>query len=112
MSRGKVTVAERIEAAKACAEGRISQTEAAHRLGVDRTSILHMLVICSTTNNRYQSYKHNIYQLMPQIPPLSARILQIFQPFYDMFHVNSPSSVNIMPYWAQKVNAVAVVSIP
>ncbi len=39
MSRGKVTVTERIEAAKACAEGRISQTEAAHRLGVDRTSI-------------------------------------------------------------------------
>ena len=39
MSRGKVTVAERIEAAKACAEGRISQTEAAHRLGVDRTSM-------------------------------------------------------------------------
>ncbi len=39
MSRGKVTVAERIEAAKACAEGRMSQTEAAHRLGVDRTSI-------------------------------------------------------------------------
>ena len=39
MSRGKVTVEERIEAAKACAEGRMSQTEAARRLGVDESSV-------------------------------------------------------------------------
>ena len=39
MSREKVTVEERIEAAKACAEGRISQTEAARRLGVGETTI-------------------------------------------------------------------------
>jgi len=39
MSRGKVTAEERIEAAKACAEGRMSQTEAARRLNVDRTAV-------------------------------------------------------------------------
>ena len=39
MSRAKVTAAERIEAAKACAEGRMSQSEAAHRLGVDESSV-------------------------------------------------------------------------
>lgn len=39
MSRGKVTVEERIEAAKACAEGRISQSEAARRLGVDKSTV-------------------------------------------------------------------------
>ena len=39
MSRGKVTKEERIEAAKACAEGRTSQSEVARRLGVDRTSV-------------------------------------------------------------------------
>lgn len=39
MSRDKVTVLERIEAAKACAEGKISQTEAARRLGVDFTTV-------------------------------------------------------------------------
>ena len=35
MPREKVTAEERIEAAKACAEGRMSQLEAARRLGVD-----------------------------------------------------------------------------
>ena len=39
MSREKITVEERIESAKACAEGRISQTEAARRLGVGETTI-------------------------------------------------------------------------
>ena len=39
MSREKVTAEERIEAAKACAEGRISQSEAARRLGVDKSSV-------------------------------------------------------------------------
>ena len=39
MSRGKVTVEERIEAAKACAEGRMSQREAARRLGVDESTV-------------------------------------------------------------------------
>ncbi len=39
MPREKVTVEERIEAAKACAEGRISQAEAARRLGVDESSV-------------------------------------------------------------------------
>ena len=34
MSKEKVTVEERIEAAKGCAEGRISQSEAARRLGI------------------------------------------------------------------------------
>ena len=37
--RGKVTAEERIEAAKACAEGRMSQREAARRLRVDRTAV-------------------------------------------------------------------------
>ena len=35
MSREKVTAEERIEAAKACVEGRMSQSEAARQLGVD-----------------------------------------------------------------------------
>ena len=35
MSRTKVTVEERIEAAKACAEGRMSQVEAGRRIGMD-----------------------------------------------------------------------------
>ena len=39
MSRGKVTVEERIEAAKACAEGRTSQSEAARRLGIDKSTV-------------------------------------------------------------------------
>ena len=39
MSRGKVTVEERIEAAKACAEGRMSQAEAARRLGISRPDV-------------------------------------------------------------------------
>ena len=39
MSRGKVTEEERIEAAKACAEGKMSQSEAARRLGVGRGRI-------------------------------------------------------------------------
>ena len=40
MSRkGKVTVEERIEAAKACAEGRISQAEAARRLGLHKSTV-------------------------------------------------------------------------
>ena len=39
MSREKVTVEERIEAAKACAEGRASQAEAARKLGVNRSSV-------------------------------------------------------------------------
>lgn len=38
MSREKVTVEERIEAAKACFEGKLSQSEAARRLGVDISS--------------------------------------------------------------------------
>ena len=37
--REKVTVEERIEAARACVEGRISQAEAARRLGVDEKTI-------------------------------------------------------------------------
>ncbi len=39
MSREKVTAEERIAAAKACIEGRISQSEAARRLGVDERSV-------------------------------------------------------------------------
>jgi transposase len=39
MSREKVTAEERVGAAKACAEGRMSQSEAARRLGVDVTSV-------------------------------------------------------------------------
>lgn len=39
MSREKVTIEERIEAAKACIEGKISQTEAARRLGVGVRSV-------------------------------------------------------------------------
>ena len=39
MSRGKVTVEERIEAAKACVEGRMSQAEAARKLGVSESRI-------------------------------------------------------------------------
>ena len=44
MSRGKVTVEERIEAAKACAEGKMSQSEAARRLGVDKSCIKEWVV--------------------------------------------------------------------
>lgn len=39
MSREKVTAEERIEAAKACFEGKISQSEAARRLGVAESSV-------------------------------------------------------------------------
>ena len=39
MSRAKVTAEERIEAAKACAEGRMSQAEAGRRIGIDRRRI-------------------------------------------------------------------------
>ena len=39
MPRGKVTVEERVEAAKACAEGRMSQSEAARRMGVDESTV-------------------------------------------------------------------------
>jgi len=39
MSRKKVTAEERIEAAKACAEGRMSQSEAARRLQVDESTV-------------------------------------------------------------------------
>ena len=39
MSRSKVTAEERAEAAKACAEGHISQCEAARRLHVDESSV-------------------------------------------------------------------------
>ena len=39
MSRGKFTVEERIEAAKSCAEGKMSQIEAAQRIGAGRASI-------------------------------------------------------------------------
>ena len=39
MPRGKVTVEERIEAAKACVEGRMSQRGAACRLGVDESTV-------------------------------------------------------------------------
>ncbi|NLV49721.1 MAG: helix-turn-helix domain-containing protein [Clostridiales bacterium] len=39
MPREKVTAEERIEAAKACIEGKISQTEAARRLGVDESTV-------------------------------------------------------------------------
>ena len=39
MSRGKVTAADRLAAAKACAEGRMSQCEAARRIGVNRSSV-------------------------------------------------------------------------
>ena len=39
MSREKVTVEERIETAKACAEGRMSQTEAARRLEMDESTV-------------------------------------------------------------------------
>ena len=37
--RGKVTPEERIEAAKACAEGRMSQAEAARRLGLHKSTV-------------------------------------------------------------------------
>ena len=39
MSKGKVRAEERIEAAKVCAEGRMSQSEAARRLGVDESAV-------------------------------------------------------------------------
>lgn len=39
MSREKVTVEERIEAAKACTEGKISQREAARRLGLHKSTV-------------------------------------------------------------------------
>ena len=39
MTREKVTVEERIEVAKACAEGRLSQMEAARRIGVDESAV-------------------------------------------------------------------------
>ena len=39
MSKEKVTVEERIEAARTCADGRISQAEAARRLGVDKSTV-------------------------------------------------------------------------
>ena len=39
MPREKVTVEERIEAAKGCTEGRMSQSEAARRLGVDESAV-------------------------------------------------------------------------
>ena len=39
MTREKVTVEERIETAKACAEGRMSQAEAARKLGVGKTRV-------------------------------------------------------------------------
>ena len=39
MPREKVTAEERIEATKACVEGRLSQSEAARRLGVDKSCI-------------------------------------------------------------------------
>ena len=39
MSRGKISIEERLEAAKACAEGRMSQAEAARRLGVGITRV-------------------------------------------------------------------------
>ena len=47
MSRSKVSAEERIEAAKACAEGRMSQLEAARNLGVD----------CSTVREWVSRYK-------------------------------------------------------
>ena len=39
MRRGKVTAEERIEVAKACAEGRISRAEAARRLGLYKSNV-------------------------------------------------------------------------
>ena len=39
MSKAKVTAEERIEAARACAEGRMGQSEAARRLGVDESTV-------------------------------------------------------------------------
>lgn len=39
MSREKVTAEERIEAAKACFEGKLSQSEAARRLGLDKSTV-------------------------------------------------------------------------
>ena len=37
--REKVTIEERIEAAKACAEGKMSQSEAARRLGINAETV-------------------------------------------------------------------------
>lgn len=39
MSRGKVSAEEKLVVAKACAEGRISQSEAARRIGVNRSNV-------------------------------------------------------------------------
>ena len=39
MSRGKVSAETRLAAAKACAEGRMSQSEAARRIGVNRSNV-------------------------------------------------------------------------
>ena len=39
MSRGKVSSEDRLVVAKACAEGRISQSEAARRIGVNRSNV-------------------------------------------------------------------------
>lgn len=40
MSKRKVTIEERIEAAKVCTEGRMSRAEAARRLGVDKSMVI------------------------------------------------------------------------
>ena len=39
MSRGKVSAETRLAATKACAEGRMSQSEAARRIGVNRSNV-------------------------------------------------------------------------
>ena len=60
MSREKVTVEERIEAAKACAEGRISQTEAARRLGVGETTIRRWIArYRASGSSAFKTLEHN-----------------------------------------------------
>ena len=44
MSKEKVTAEERIEAAKACAEGRMGPSEVARRLGIDVATVLEWVI--------------------------------------------------------------------
>lgn len=60
MSNDKVTVGERIEVAKACAEGKISQTEAARRLGLDRTTVREWVLRYKASGIwAFQTQEHN-----------------------------------------------------
>ena len=51
MRREKVTAEERVKAAKACAEGRMSQAEAAKRLGVTKTVVQGWIIRYNSPKN-------------------------------------------------------------